>query len=106
MLRKLIPLSAIAILGLAAQLPAADAPSGEEIFKARCTSCHRDGGNIIKKDKTLSRKDLEANNIRTEEDVIRVLRNPGPVMPKYDEKMLSPADARAVARYVLEQFNK
>lgn len=91
-------------LGMGAPLPAADLVAGEAIFKARCASCHPKGGNIIKKDKTLHRKDLEAHNIKTEEDIVRVIRNPGPVMPKLDEKMLSDADARAVARYILETF--
>ena len=106
MVRFVIPALALTALALAAPPPAAAGPSGEELFKARCLTCHRGGGNIIKKEKSLSRKDMEANNLRTEEDIVRLIRNPGPGMPKLDEKALPDAEARAVARYVLETFNK
>src|SRR6266568_976695 len=102
MIRIVVPALAFMTLGLAAPLTAADGPSGEEVFKARCATCHRGGGNIIRKDKTLNRKDMEANNIRSEEEIVKLIRTPGPGMPKLDEKSLPDGEARAVARYILE----
>jgi cytochrome c6 len=106
MTRIVVPTLALMIFSVAAPLPAAEQADGAAVFKGRCASCHANGGNIIRKDKTLSKKDLEANNIRSEEDILRLIRNPGPAMPKYDQKMLSDEDARAVARYILETFNQ
>jgi cytochrome c6 len=106
MTRIVVPTLALMIFSVAAPLPAAEQAAGAAVFKARCASCHANGGNIIRKDKTLSKKDLEANNIRSEEDILRLIRNPGPAMPKYDQKMLSDEDGRAVARYILETFNQ
>jgi cytochrome c6 len=106
MTRITLPASALLILSLAAPIWAAEQADGAAVFKARCASCHANGGNIIRKEKTLSKKDLDANGIRSEEDVLRVIRNPGPAMPKYDQKMLTDEEARAVARYILETFNK
>jgi cytochrome c6 len=77
---------------------------GGDIFKAKCAACHPDGGNIMKKDKTLSRKDLEANKLKTAKDLVKYLRNPGPGMPKFDAKSLPDKDAKEVAEYVMKTF--
>jgi len=82
------------------------AKSGEVLFKEHCDVCHQDGGNIVNPKKTLHKKDLQANNIKTEADIIKLMRNPGPGMPKFDEKTLSDHDAKAIAKYMLKTFNK
>jgi cytochrome c6 len=78
--------------------------SGEESFKKYCISCHAGGGNIIRATKTLHRKDREANGIKTAADIVRLLRNPGPGMPKFDEKAVPEAEAKAIAEYVINTF--
>lgn len=78
--------------------------AGAALFKLHCALCHPDGQNIIKKEKTLFRKDLEANGIKTPEDIIKVLRNPGPGMRKFDENTLPDTDAREIAVYVFDTF--
>ncbi len=95
-----------AFLALAAStvLSASAFASGEEIFKAKCAACHPDGGNIIKKEKTLHKKDLEANKLKNAKDLAKYLRAPGPGMPKYDEKSLPDKDAKEVAEYILKTF--
>lgn len=88
-----------------AKLPTAEAKSGEELFIQHCTVCHPAGGNIINPEKPLHRKNREANGIKTADDIIATLRNPGPGMNKFDEKTLSDQDALAIAEYVLKTFN-
>ena len=77
---------------------------GGDIFKAKCALCHPDGGNIMKKEKTLHKKDLEANKLKTAKDLVKYLRAPGPGMPKFDEKALPDKDAKEVAEYILKTF--
>jgi len=85
--------------------PAAEAKTGEELFVQHCTVCHPAGGNIINPEKPLHRKSREANGIKTAEDIIATMRNPGPGMNKFDEKTISDQKARAIAEYVLKTFN-
>ncbi|RJQ48966.1 MAG: cytochrome C [Nitrospiraceae bacterium] len=77
---------------------------GGALFKQHCALCHPDGKNVIRKEKTLYRQDLEVNGIETPEDIIKVLRNPGPGMRKFDENTMSDEDAREIAVYVLDTF--
>jgi cytochrome c6 len=88
-----------------APLPAAKAKTGEELFAQHCTVCHPAGGNIINPEKPLHRKNREANGIKTAEDIIATMRNPGPGMNKFDEKTISDQEAQAIAEYVLKTFN-
>jgi cytochrome c6 len=77
---------------------------GGDIFKAKCAVCHPDGGNILKKEKTLHRKALAANNLKTVRDLVKYMRSPGPGMTKFDQKALPDKDAQAVAEYILKTF--
>ena len=87
----------------------ADTKKGEKIdgakeFKEHCAVCHPDGGNIVNPKKTLSKKDREANGIKTVKDIIKNMRNPGPGMTKFDEKTISDKEAKAIADYILKTF--
>lgn len=75
--------------------------SGEASFKKYCVACHAGGGNIIRPAKTLHQKNREANGVKTTDDIVRLLRNPGPGMPKFDEKSVPDAEAKAIAEYVI-----
>lgn len=79
---------------------------GEELFKKHCAVCHPDGGNIVNPKKTLHRKDLETHRVRSAEDIMKLMRNPGPGMIKFDEKTISERDAKEIAEYVLKTFGK
>ncbi len=81
------------------------ANKGESLFKNNCTPCHPDGGNIINPQKTLHKKDREANNIRKPADIVSKMRNPGPGMTKFDKETVSDKDAEAIADYILKTFN-
>ena len=97
---------------LAAEKPQ-EGSSGESLFQWNCAPCHPGGGNILNPQKTLKKKDLDANNIKTAADIIKKMRNPGPFpthpqdwagMKMFDEKTISDRDARAIADYILKTF--
>ncbi len=79
--------------------------SGEALFQQHCSPCHPDGGNNINPQKTLHKKDREANGVKTVEDIIGKMRTPGPGMTKFDERTLPDADAKAIAEYAMKTFN-
>jgi mono/diheme cytochrome c family protein len=88
--------------------------TGEELFNQNCSPCHPDGGNIFNKQKTLFRKDREKSGIKTAEDIVKKMRNPGAFdfhpdkwsgMKVFDQQKLSDADARKIADYILKTFN-
>lgn len=98
---------AIAVAGSAGMnnMEAAE-KTGEQLFTEHCSMCHPDGGNIITSQKTLLRKDLVANNIKTGDDVIKIMRKPGPGMTAFDMKSISDKDARKIADYIFKKFGK
>ncbi len=77
---------------------------GEALFKQHCIKCHKNGGNIIRPEKTLRRSDLAANNIKTPEDIVRIMRNPGKGMMKYSEEKVPDDDAKKIGEYILNAF--
>lgn len=83
---------------------AKETEKGEALFKQHCSVCHPDGGNIINPQKTLHKKDREANSVKTAKDIINKMRNPGPGMSKFDEKMISDKDAKEIGEYILKTF--
>lgn len=82
----------------------AAAKPGETLFKQYCVACHPDGGNIINPQKSLHKKDLEKNKIMTADDIVKVMRNPGPGMSKFDAKTIPDKNARQIAEYILSTY--
>lgn len=78
--------------------------SGEAGFKEHCAVCHRNGGNFLNPQKTLHKSDLDANNVKTADDIISKMRNPGPRMTKFDTKIIPYSEAQKIAEYILETF--
>ena len=107
MMRITVLSAAVLILLLAAASFAKDEAkgiSGEELFKEYCSMCHPDGSNAMNPGKTLHRADMKANGVLKPEDVIKKMRNPGPGMIQFTPAMISDADARKIAYYVLKMF--
>lgn len=73
--------------------------TGETIFKAKCASCHPNGGNIINKSKTIK-------GIKDPKEITGKIRKGGGGMPPFDAKAVSDADAKAVAAYIIKTFKK
>lgn len=107
MKRTVVIITVISLLSIGAaafaEKPAAKNP-GEAKFKEHCAVCHPDGGNIINAKKTLHKKDLMANNIKSAADIVKIVRNPGPGMTAMDAKVLSEKDAGEIAQYILKTF--
>jgi cytochrome c6 len=83
---------------------ATTAASGEELYKKHCAACHPDGGNPMNPKKTLHSGDMARNNVKTADDVVKLMRNPGTGMTKFDDTTLPDADAKAIADYTLATF--
>lgn len=78
--------------------------AGEGLFRQNCAMCHPDGGNIINPQKTLHKDVREQNGIKTEEDIIKKMRNPAPGMSTFNETDLPDKDAKGIAEYILNTF--
>ncbi len=81
-----------------------EAKTGEALFTQHCAICHAGGGNTVNAKKTLHKKDREANGVKTADDIIGKMRNPGPGMPKFDENTIPDKDAKAIAEYEMDTF--
>ncbi|HEX8948230.1 MAG TPA: c-type cytochrome [Dissulfurispiraceae bacterium] len=77
---------------------------GKALFEKHCASCHPSGGNIFNPRKTLQKGDMDDNKITTAWDILKVMRNPGPGMPKFGKKAMLEKDARLIADYILLEF--
>ncbi len=105
MRKKIIALSlGLVFAATAATAAHAAKPDGKALFEANCAACHKDGGNIINPQKTLSRKDRENNGVKSASDIVKKMRNPGPGMTKFDKKTLPDKDAKAIAEYIESNF--
>lgn len=102
----------LAVCCLEVRAPSAE-ETGESLFKKHCAGCHPQGGNIVNPQKTLFKKDLDANNISAPADIVKKMRNPGPFpshpqawagMKLFDEKTVPDDDALKIANYILATF--
>ena len=82
----------------------AEETTGEALFIKHCALCHPNGGNIIRPEKTLLKKHLDEHGINTAEDIVHLMRNPGPGMQTFSEDKLPDADAAKIADYILKTF--
>ncbi|HET6515706.1 MAG TPA: c-type cytochrome [Thermodesulfovibrionales bacterium] len=117
MSRKTLPMFIVSLmLVLVSEAPSAElaVQSGEALFQKNCAICHPKGGNIFNKEKTLWKKDREANGIMTAQDIIKKMRNPGAFdvhpnkftgMTVFDARTLSESDAAKIADYILKTFD-
>jgi cytochrome c6 len=101
--------AAFCIVVLIAAAALADTPKGGKIdgkkeFEEHCAVCHANGGNIVNKAKTLSKKDREANGIKSVKEIVATMRKPGPGMTEFDKKTVSDKEATAIAKYIIKTF--
>lgn len=80
------------------------AQQGKALFNQHCAVCHRAGGNIISPQKTLLKKDMKANKINTADDIVNIMRNPGPGMTRFTAGTLPDKDARLIAEYIMKTY--
>lgn len=108
MKKLVLVLSVLVVSGFITSYAFAQKPAsmglGESEFKEHCAVCHPNGGNIVNQKKSLDKLDREANNVKTEADIVKTIRTPGPGMTKFDTKTVSDKEARAIAQYILKTF--
>jgi cytochrome c6 len=78
--------------------------TGKQLFEQNCSPCHPNGSNVINPAFTLHKKDRDAHGVKTAEDIIGKMRNPGPGMTQFDKSMISDKDAKKIADYILKTF--
>ncbi len=78
---------------------------GEHLFIEHCAGCHINGGNIIRRNKTLKIKDLERNGLDTKEKIAKIAREGIGIMDGYKEVLGEKGD-QLVANWILKQAQK
>tara|TARA_B100001250_G_C19601450_1_gene700810 strand:- start:2 stop:388 length:387 start_codon:yes stop_codon:yes gene_type:complete len=78
---------------------------GKDIFLEHCSGCHINGGNIIRRNKTLKLKDLKRNGLDNPESIARIVRNGIGIMSGYEE-ILKEGDDKVLANWIWEQSQK
>lgn len=107
MLKSLFILG-LALLLIGATLPfqdfalAAASTDGAQIFEVHCAGCHVNGGNIVRRGKTLKLKALEKNQVNSLEAIEQLVANGKGIMSAYRDR-LTEDEIESVAAYVLEQ---
>lgn len=81
---------------------AADTDAGAKLFETHCAGCHPQGGNIIRRGKTLKQAALQRNKVDTLEAIATLVTNGKNNMPAFQER-LSLGEINEVSAYVLEQ---
>ncbi len=81
---------------------AADTATGAKIFDIHCAGCHINGGNIIRRGKTLKQKALKKYGMDSEEAIANIVANGKNNMSAYKDR-LSAQQITDVSAYVLSQ---
>lgn len=82
--------------------PAATLANGAEVFQAHCEGCHLNGGNIIRRGKTLKLNALKRNGMDSADAIAAIVTNGKNNMSAFRDR-LSDQQIQAVATYVLNQ---
>ena len=75
---------------------------GGKLFQNHCAGCHVNGGNVIRRNKTLRRQDLLREGVKGPEDIARIAAQGKGQMSGY-EKVLGEGGAEAVGEWVWRQ---
>ena len=84
---------------------AADTANGAEIFSVQCAGCHINGGNIVRRGKTLKQKALKRNGVDSLEAIASLVTNGKNNMSAFKDRLTEQQIAE-VSAYVLEQAGK
>ena len=84
---------------------AADTANGAKIFSVQCACCHLNGGNIVRRGKTLKTKALKRHGIDSLEAIVSLTTNGKNNMPAYNDRLSTQA-IEDVSAYILEQAEK
>jgi cytochrome c6 len=84
---------------------AADIANGAQIFEIHCAGCHSNGGNIVRRGKTLKKKALKKYGMDSLEAISSIVTNGKNNMSAYKDR-LATEQIQDVSAYVLEQAEK
>ncbi len=101
-MNKLLP-QTLAAVAMAASVNISNV-SANDVFAKYCSSCHKDGGNIMNPKKTLSKDHLATNKVDNIGSISALITSGKPPMPAFG-KDLSDKEIADVAKYVLDQAN-
>lgn len=76
--------------------------TGAQIFEVHCVGCHINGGNIVRRNKTLKLNALKRNGVDSLDAISEIVANGKGNMSAYRDR-LSEQEIQAVAAYVLER---
>ncbi len=85
---------------VAATMEAQTQMAGDRIFQVQCAGCHINGGNIVRRGKTLKQKALQKNGVDTQAAIAALVRNGKGNMSAYGER-LTAEEIEQVSAYVL-----
>jgi len=81
---------------------AADLENGKSLFNRNCAQCHREGMNVVIKDKNLTQAALEKYDMFSVEAIAYQITNGKNAMPAFGRR-LKPDQIEDVANYVYAQ---
>ncbi len=110
LLTRLVGLACMTLIGAATILvmPAAiaadstDLANGSQVFQAHCEGCHINGGNIIRRGKTLKLNALKRNGMDSLEGIAQIVTHGKNNMSAFHDR-LTEQQIQDVAAYVLDQ---
>ena len=76
--------------------------SGQDLFISHCTGCHVNGGNIIRRGKTLRLSALKRNGVDSQEEIAKIAREGIGIMSGYKNDLGEGGD-KQVAIWIFEQ---
>lgn len=82
--------------------PAALAMDGAQLFEAHCAGCHVNGGNIVRRGRTLRLAALQRQDLASQEAIARIAAGGIGQMSGY-QALLGDAGVEAVASWVWQQ---
>ena len=76
--------------------------SGQDLFISHCAGCHVNGGNIIRRGKTLRLSALKRNGVDSQEEIAKIAREGIGIMSGY-KNVLGEGGDKQVAIWIFEQ---
>ena len=91
-----------ALVSSIAPATAANLHPGQQVFQVHCAGCHPQGGNIVRRGKTLQWQALQRNHVDTLAAIVDLVTHGQANMSAYGDR-LTPDEIRNVSSYVLQQ---
>ncbi len=98
----IFPVFIVLIIGLMICPIAIAEESGQDLFISHCAGCHVNGGNIIRRGKTLRLSALKRNGVDSQEEIAKIAREGIGIMSGY-KNVLGEGGDKQVAIWIFEQ---